>query len=310
MIDFEQIYEALQNQLSGNQKKISVQSPLGVYFGYSPDGMLRLSFMSTCIPPKLDSTKNLRVTQGKENDGVYWTSYDLLQSESKKVFFTFCDDLIGSVIGDINEARVLAFLRKRYITWKTMFKKETETVAPREMLQGLFGELYFLKEYLIDKFGVNTAVNAWSGPAAASKDYAVEKDWYEVKTIGANTNAVEISSLTQLASEYPGHLAIIRVEAMASTFCNGKSCIGELLKHIISSISDETVESIFLNKVSSYGFDLSDENINAKFDVKSLSLYRVDERFPRITINDIGFPEICSVCYALSVPALQRYLEE
>ncbi len=310
MIDFDLIYNTLKEQANGNQKRLSVVSPLGIFFGYSPEGLLRLSFMSSCQPPKLESTKILRVSQGKEHKDVFWTCYDLLVIEAQKVYFTFCENLIEAVSGEISEKQALSLLKKRYITWKSMFKKEVEKSIPHEIIQGLFGELYFLKKFMIPKYGSEKAIRSWSGPDFKSKDFSVVEDWFEIKTVGANADTVEISSLAQLSSDQPGHLAIIRVEEMSEEFDNGESSIGQLLKGIVADIDDETVEGIFLTKLSSYGFDISNESIDLKFKVKAFWKYVVDDTFPRITEDAILHPAICDIRYSLSIAALSNYMEE
>lgn len=72
-VNFEQIFSDLANELSGNQKRLPVKSALGVYYGLSKDGNLRLAFLSVAPAPKLESTKLLKVTQGAESERVYWT---------------------------------------------------------------------------------------------------------------------------------------------------------------------------------------------------------------------------------------------
>lgn len=310
MIDIEKIYSEFKDVIHGNQKKITAISPLGIYFGYSEEGYMRLSFLSTCSAPKIESTKNLRVVQSIERENTYWTCFDLLAPEHKIVFFTFAENLIESVTDAITEQQALSLLKKRYITWKAMFKKETERSYSHEVLQGLFGELYFIKHYMLDKYDAKTAIQAWSGAEKRSKDFSVNTEWFEIKTIGATENKAEISSLAQLSSENIGHLVIIRVEAMSDEFKNGEACIGDLLKSIMGQINDETVEGIFINKLSQYGFDISDESINSKFDVKSVSTYKVDERFPRITVKNVPFKEIADVKYSLTIAALNPFLEE
>ena len=180
MIDFEAKYTALSAELAGNQKKLDVKSALGVYYGLSKDGNMRLAFMSVSPAPKIESTKMLRVTQGEESKTVYWTCFDLLQPDAKKVFFTFCENLIEAVTDIADEQKALASLKKRYITWKTMFKRDSGSTISRESLQGLYGELYFLKKYMIDKHPLDIAIPAWSGPDSKSKDFAVGDEWYEV----------------------------------------------------------------------------------------------------------------------------------
>ena len=191
-----------------------------------------------------------------------------------------------------------------------MFKRDSIGKVSREVLQGLFGELYFMKKYMLDRYGASVAVQSWSGPDSKSKDYAVDTEWFEIKTVGANTTTVHISSLAQLSSDYDGHLVVLKTEAMSDQFSNGESSIGELFSYILSQINDEAIEGIFLSKLSSFGFDSSDESFMSKFDVKSLTLYKVSGDFPRLTESDINRAEICDVSYSLIVNSLKDYMEE
>lgn len=310
MVDFEREYKAFVNETTGNQKRISVKSALGVYCGLSEEGNLRIAFMSRSSAPKIESTKMLKVTQGEESESVYWTCFDLLQSDARKVFFAFCTNLVEAVTEQYNEDQALLALKKRYIIWKNMFKRDSIGKVSREVLQGLFGELYFMKKYMLDRYGASVAVQSWSGPDSKSKDYAVDTEWFEIKTVGANTTTVHISSLAQLSSDYDGHLVVVKTEAMSDQFSNGESSIGELFSYILSQINDEAIEGIFLSKLSSFGFDSSDESFMSKFDVKSLTLYKVSGDFPRLTESDINRAEICDVSYSLIVNSLKDYMEE
>ena len=310
MIDFESMYGSLTNELSGNQKKLNIHSVIGVYYGLSKDGNYRIAFLSSSVAPKIESTKMLRVTQGEEAANTYWTCFDLLQHDAKKVFFTFCANLIDAVTDIYDEQKALYALKKRYITWKTMFRRDSANKLSREVLQGLFGELYFMKKYMLNRFGAAVAVQAWSGPDFKSKDYAVDTEWFEVKTVGANTTTVHISSLAQLSSDHDGHLIVVKAEAMSDQFSNGESSIEELFNYIFAQINDETAEGIFLSKLSAFGFDSSDESFMSKFDVKSMTSYKVSGDFPRLTEKDITRPEICDVSYSLIINSLKDYKED
>ena len=310
MIDFESMYGSLTNELSGNQKKLNIHSVIGVYYGLSKDGNYRIAFLSSSVAPKIESTKMLRVTQGEEAANTYWTCFDLLQHDAKKVFFTFCANLIDAVTDIYDEQKALYALKKRYITWKTMFRRDSANKLSREVLQGLFGELYFMKKYMLGRFGAAVAVQAWSGPDFKSKDYAVDTEWFEVKTVGANTTTVHISSLAQLSSDHDGHLIVVKAESMSDQFSNGESSIEELFNYIFAQINDETAEGIFLSKLSAFGFDSSDESFMSKFDVKSMTSYKVNGEFPRLTEKDITRPEICDVSYSLIINSLKDYTED
>ena len=310
MIDFESMYSSLTTELSGNQKKLNIHSGIGVYYGLSKDGYFRIAFLSSIAAPKIESTKMLRVTQGKEAINTYWTCFDLLQNDAKKVFFSFCENLIETVKNIFDEQKALYALKKRYIIWKSMFKREASSKLSKEVIQGLFGELYFMKKYMLDRFGAAVAIQSWSGPDAKSKDFAVNTEWFEIKTIGSNTSTVHISSLAQLSSTHTGHLIIIKSEAMSDQFSNGESSIGELFNYIFKQINDETLEGVFLTKLSALGFDSTDESFMSKFDVKSMTSYKVNEDFPRLTENDINRTEICDVSYSLIISSLKNYMED
>ena len=313
MVDFEQIYTQLASDLSATQKKLDVESPLNVYYGISEEGYYRLSFMSKskCVP--IDSTKTLRVLQGYEKDEVYWTCFDLLNMEAKKVFYTFCQNLVEAVIGQTNEKDALMALKKRYNTWKTLFKKDFSENIPLEKLQGLYGELFFLKNHMISKYGIESSIKSWGGPEFLSKDFSIGTDWYEIKTIGANSQNIKISSLAQLSSSYPGRLVAIKVESMADEFNNGESSIGDLLSSILEQVNSAESEKILLDKIAQFcnenGIELNDVCMAKKFDVKSIKYYIVNGDFPRITEQTVPYSEITAVEYVLSIAAIEKYEE-
>lgn len=310
MIDFHEIYNDLANQTAGNQKKIVVNSCLEVFFGYSFDGHLRLSFMSKRTPPKIESTKILHVVQGRENKDTFWTSFDLLDENLQEAYFSFCENLIDSVTGVTDETKALTLLKRRFITWKMLFKKASSTDVAREKLLGVFGELTVLKEIVAPLYGINTAVQAWGGADMQSKDFTVNETWYEVKTIGANSDRIHISSLTQLSSSYIGHLVVVRAEAVSPEFSGSCYSLIALIKEIILSIEDETVENLLVKKIQNLGIDVFGNELTDRFVIESVTRYRVDNGFPRITPADIPYSEIIGVNYEISAASISRFAEE
>ena len=310
MIDFHEIYKGMSNQTVGHQKKISVDSCLEVFFGYSFEGNLRLSFLSKNTPPKIESTKILHVVQGRENKDTYWTSFDLLNADLREAYFSFCENMIDSVSKISDEDYALNLLKRRFVTWKTLFQKAASHDISREKLLGIFGELTVLKDIVAPKYGINTAVQAWGGPDMQSKDFTVNETWYEVKTIGANTDSIHISSLTQLASEYTGYLVVVRAEAVSPEFKGKCSAIIDLVKEILLMISDENIETMLISKVHGIGIDIFGSEIVDQFDVKSVTSYKVNGEFPRITPKNVPYSEIIGVQYEISAAAIQRFAEE
>ena len=55
----------------------------------------------------------LRVVQGEEGEGNYWTCFDLLNHEFEKIFYMFCDDITNSIQGLDSELKELNTIKDR-----------------------------------------------------------------------------------------------------------------------------------------------------------------------------------------------------
>ena len=308
-INFEKIYSSLAEDLSGKQKRLNIDCSIGVFYGLNKDGNFRLSFLSSRAGNKMESTKLIKVHQWKESAEVYWTCFDLVKPEAQRAFYLFCANLIESIVDEKDEYQALLSLKKRYFVWKSLFSKEPKEGLSREIVQGLFGELYFMKKVLMEKYDVAKVINSWSGPDLMSKDFSIDDTWYEIKTIGANSTVVKISSLAQLSSENTGHLSVIKVEQMSPEFSNGESSVEELFKSILNDLKDEVVESNFINKITSFGVGLINECFSIKFSVKDICSYLVNDEFPRLTEKDVIRSEICDIKYSLILNAISKYKE-
>lgn len=301
---------SLLQQPNGEQKKIDIESSISIYFGYSQEGFIRLSFLSTTRPFKVESTANLLVSYNDDPTGAFWSHFDLIDKNQEVVFISFVQNLIESASYCITEEQALRAIKQRFITWKSLFKKNATTNISCLDVQGVYGELLFLYTYMIPHYGVEKAIMAWAGPEGKSKDFAIDDCWFEIKTIGANASKVRISSISQLSSDKPGRLIVIKAEALANQYDENCSCVADLFDKIKDEIKDEAIENVFYSKFSLTGIAQSDEAMNLKFKSKEQFRYIVDEFFPKITEKTKPYPEICGVEYDLSLNALDKYLEK
>lgn len=307
--NFETMFSGLEKGVFNNQKKLMNDSVVKIYYGVTRDGFDRLSFLSSVQPPKIDSTKMLRVVQGEEGKGNYWTCFDLLNREFEQIFFMFCDDITNSIQELNSELAELNTIKERFSVWKIMFKKVNSSLS-LEKEQGLFGELYFLDKYMIPRYGVNNSINAWSGPLGYNKDFSIGKTWYEIKTISVNSTCVKISSLSQLSSDVAGKLSIIRIEKMSEEYNDGICSIFDVFNDILKQIKDNELQEKFIGKVLEYGFNPEIDFQKNKFNILNISIYNVDDQFPRLTERDIKFQEINNVTYDIIVNTIEKYKVE
>ena len=137
---------------------------------------------------------------------------------------------------------------QRLLIWKKMLGRAVVNGMTEEKVRGLFGELYFLYNYMKPKYTLDSSVKAWGGPDGDSKDFTIDNQWYEVKSVGTSTNEVKITSLIQLDSDVSGDLSIVRIEVMSDAFSNGMSSLEELVTLILREIEDQSVKDLFVSK--------------------------------------------------------------
>lgn len=284
-------------------------SPISAFYGRSESGNFRLAFLTENPPILIDSTAHLKVVQWSEGPSVYWTSFELLAESAKQVFFVLCENLINATIGCQSEEIAIVAIKNRFSTWKKLFKNPSSAMTD-ETYKGLFGELYFLKNWMIQKYGSNIAVNSWSGADRTAKDFSVSKDWFEIKTVSTNAETVKISSLTQLDSPFVGKLVLVKTEKMSDEYDDGECSVEQLMTSILDQISDESVKDLFVEKVVQYGYDIDNTNLNShKYRTSKMCFYKVDNDFPKITAKEVPNIEIVRVSYELSISSIEKYLE-
>jgi hypothetical protein len=291
-----------------NLKMIEDERPLDVYYGRNEDGRLCIAVVSkfSSLLPK--PTKAMEFIQRKIGQ-EYWTYISLLDESAKSTFFWFCDDLLQTIDAAADDKAAFQGILDRIAIWKKMFSSRGGLLSEK-VIQGLFGELVFLDEYMIPKYGKEKAVKAWGGPLGLPKDYTIALDWFEVKCILATDYSVTISSHEQLLSSNPGHLVVIKVEKMPEAFNNGISNVNLIFSKIGKELNDmpEILEDFFA-KVRKIGYWPDDAYDNYRYKIVDKSFYSVSEGFPRITSPSSFGDAFGKISYELLLNAIQKFTE-
>lgn len=309
MINLYTKFIELNRNIKDSQKLINLNGSVKAYYGINKDGFFRISFLSKDNPNIKGTTKNIEIVQGESGNNNYWTCFDLKNDSLLSVFCTFGEDLISCVLNETDEYHALNNLRTRFNTWLALFKKSRTPLSP-EKAKGLYGELYFLDGYMNTKYGLEKAINSWSGPEMYSKDFAIDDTWYEIKTINNGSATIKISSLQQLSSDVCGHLIVVKVEEMAESYNGEKSSINKLCQSIIFQINDNEIKDKFLQKLNDIGYDFCDDLGNKNYQVHSMISYKVDENFPALRENDVKSEAINNISYEIVLKLIKDYEEE
>ena len=309
MINLYKKFVELNRNIKDSQKLINLDGVVKAYYGINKDGFFRISFLSKDSPNIKGTTKNIEIVQGNSGDNNYWTCFDLKNDTLLSAFCIFGEDLISCVYDEKEEYNALTKLRVRFNTWLALFKK-SRTPLSLEKAKGLYGELYFINEYMIEKYGADNAIDCWSGPEMYSKDFSIEKTWYEIKTVNTGSATIKISSIQQLSSDFDGHLIVIKVEEMSDSFDVDKSSINKLCQLIISKIDNSETKDMFLNRLSELGYDFCDDIGNKNYQVHEMTAYLVNSDFPILREVDIKSEAINNVGYELVLKLINNYKEK
>lgn len=233
------------------------------------------------INQKIPKINGINISMGKL-DKTNQLILTLLKSEDKDMFHKLCLDLLQSTKNLTNEVLAVKTILKRLEKWQH-FLKNNRSIIDRKQLQGLIGELYLIKKYLLLNFCATDTLSFWKAPLQSVQDFEIDNMTIEVKT-KSSVNSITISSYEQLFSELD-KLYIFVVTINESSKDSEKSFnIFNLIDEILQLIGDDDLSLIdsFYNLLMQYGFIELSEYEDLYFTIISDEFYIVKDNFPRI----------------------------
>ena len=283
-------------------KRVGTKHPLDIYIGMDEENHYALEFRGNFTPQTIKSSNAISIRQYETNEFAS-LMFSLVNSDMLDNFCVFCDDIIESTKQTIDEKKGYKLIINRFYSWKKMFQAKPKEMDPSKIM-GLIGELLFLRDFMIPKYGCSVSIRSWSGSELTHKDFSLESSWYEVKAVSVGKNTVRISSLEQLQSHNNGELVIFQLEKMSPTFdgLNLNKLAGSILKEIDS---DETKE-IFINKLVDAGFAFEAVYSEYVYNLILGERYKVNSDFPKLTTEDVK-DAIANAQYDLIISQIQDY---
>lgn len=266
----------------GQYIRLKDHDTLHIYVGKDDNGRFSFEYQGHYTPSRLLGSEVISVAQTKSGN-VFSLCFSLENTDLVEYFCTFCDDLINSVLETTDENTAYKILCQRYLSWKRLFRPNQGRLNENEIM-GLIGELLFLRDKMFPVHGCDLSLDSWTGPEYTHKDFSLDDEWHEVKTISVGKSTVKISSLEQLDSDVNGALSIYELEKMSSTF-NGIR-LNDLVSQIIGILNSHQRE-LFMGKLSQFGYDFSPEYNNYVYSLSSYNQYCVTDDFPRIKREDV-----------------------
>jgi hypothetical protein len=219
-----------------------------------------------------------------------------------ELFLDFFEDIIKCI--ENNTGNDLEISYQRWCLWKKMFNS-SYMILNENRIQGLIGELYFLKDFMFKKYNMQDSLLSWGGPQFNKKDFEICKVWFEIKsTLNINGN-IKISSLNQLDSNNQGYLAIVYLEKSTNTNDDAIN-LNKLVDIIINSIPTDQDKNIFINKLNGWGYSRDEQYNKYNYIKNEIKIYNINDKFPKLTINNVP-KGIVEAEYEISLVYLSEY---
>ena len=293
------------NYYSGGALKLSVNHPLEWYVRYASPEHKSVVIVSQKAIKKIESSKCIDASCNQRKDGKYAISFTLMDRKQEDVFIIMAGDIIEYSNVDTDDIALLKVLR-RYNAWLKMLNPTRGAVLGSNTQKGLIGELLFLKEKIETGMLPSEALIGWDGPEGADQDFVYAECWYEIKSTGASSTEIFISSVEQLDRDDEGELVVYRIDKCAPDQPKSFTLYG-LVHAIIDLISrlGENPDELVL-KLGSAGYIDMKEYDKQHFSMSSKQIYSVNNTFPKIRRKEIP-NEIINMEYRIDIPSIKSW---
>lgn len=298
----ERIRSLLENQESESYSRYDGEHPFDVYLGVDQSGRKSLALVMSARRERITSTKTIDAQFYKREDGQLMLCFSLVDDQFRDIFYKFCEDIIESTRLNHKEDGFAPVI-ERWETWLKFFAKTSLPLSENEIL-GIIGEVYFLQNVMIPKFGQDVSLASYIGTDRAHKDFEVKDTWYEVKSIHNGVRSVKISSIEQLDSSQDGHLEILTFDQGSSTNENSVT-LNSIVTSFRSSL-ERKWQLMFDEKMRKIGY-IEDERYDEYIYLfVSVDEYRVTSDFPKLNKSDLP-NGITKASYEIDISAIQGF---
>ncbi len=298
----ERIRKLLENQESESYSRYDGEHPFDVYLGVDQSGRKSLALVMNARRESVTSTKTIDAQFYRREDGQLMLCFSLVDDQLRDIFYKFCEDIIESSRLHHKEDGFAPVI-ERWETWIKFFSKTSLPLSENEIL-GLIGEVYFLQNVMIPKFGQDIALDSYIGTDRAHKDFEVQDTWHEVKSIHNGVRSVKISSIEQLDSELVGNLDILTFDQSTSTYENNIT-LNSIISNFRESL-DRKWQLKFDEKMRKAGYIEDERYDEYNYLFVSLDEYHVSDSFPKLSKSDLP-NGITKASYEIDISAIQKF---
>lgn len=254
----------------------------------------------------LPALKNINVEFRTVNGRALVIS--LLDNAHREIFETLCRDIVEAAEGAPDQTAALDRVIRRTRRWYFLLKGGSSQGLSKEEQRGLVGELAFLRE-ISTHVSPETAIEGWTGPEGAAKDFEFPTLCVEVKARrGAAKPYVRISSEDQL-SDVIGRSLFLRVyDVDSAVIPEGDNLHGHVENTVALFEDYPDCLNVLEERLEAVGYERGHDYEKRRWIVGPCQTFTVADGFPRITppLNS----GVHNVTYAIDLAECAPYVTQ
>lgn len=239
--------------------------------------------------PKTNGLYCIKKIYGVEKENYMTLVLQSSETEYNEIFSFLIEDIIKYIMSINDEGKIIDIINERLLVWKDFLDSYGDVKLGKEAQRGLFGELWFLRNYIISNLQGKEAVKCWTGPDRLAHDFQLELCSIEIKSsISKKHKKVHISNERQLDDRNIHNLYLMYL-SLDINVCKGETLvelIDDIRQHINNDIytkrrfEDKLIEAGYLDIYKEYYSKIH-------YLIRDVVFYRVKEGFPRIIESNV-----------------------
>lgn len=219
------------------------------------------------------------------------------------IFSVLVSDIIDHVASQPDRQSSVKEFIARLIRWQNFLKRHAPEGLSEEAQQGLYGELWFFRNYMLLNMDSVSAASAWVGPRRANQDFQLDRCAVEVKTTSAGSHQlIQITNIRQL--DDTGIEVLLLLHISLDIRLGGLQSLPELVYEIRTLLENQKVKalSIFNECLIDAGYlDIHENRYEElKYTIRNYDFFKVCQGFPRILESEL-LPGIGDVHYSVAL---------
>ena len=235
----------------------------------------------------------------------------LTDREQREVFHRFCVDVVEATRVARSAGEAIERFLARTWRWHRLLRSGQDGRLSEEEQKGLIGELRVIERCLLEVIDARDAVEGWTGPMGAPKDFEIGLVGIEAKARSPQRAEVRISSVDQLDSAGMTRLFLNVIEVGAAFDDSATAVtVTDLAMRVRSRIEslDMSAAIVFDERLAATGFDWEEDYSDRRWSIGDEVLYEVADGFPRLTpsmvpaaVDDVRYTITMAGCESFRV---------